>query len=154
MTAEFGKGGKEGRQFWLGWTERRAAMRILLIEDDKMIGTGLRNALCREGMDVDWLVNGHDGLEALRRTEYALCLLDLGLPGLSGTEILRLVRREGNKTPVIVITARDPLNDRVAALDLGADDYLVKPFEIRELLVRMRAVIRRHASAPYAASSE
>jgi two-component system OmpR family response regulator len=119
-------------------------MRILLIEDDPMIGKGLHDALRREGMSVDWVTDGHDGLEALTSTDYALCLLDLGLPKLSGTEILRLARQTGNKTPAIMITARDALDDRVAGLDLGADDYLVKPFEIRELLARIRAVIRRN----------
>ena len=119
-------------------------MRILLIEDDPMIGRGLRDALRRESMSVDWVTDGHDGLEALKSTEYMLCLLDLGLPGLSGTEILRLARQSGNKTPAVMITARDALDDRVAGLDLGADDYLVKPFEIRELLARIRAVMRRN----------
>jgi len=119
-------------------------MRILLIEDDPMIGRGLHDALRRESMSVDWVTDGHDGLEALKSTEYMLCLLDLGLPGLSGTEILRLARQSGNKTPAVMITARDALDDRVAGLDLGADDYLVKPFEIRELLARIRAVIRRN----------
>jgi two-component system OmpR family response regulator len=119
-------------------------MRILLIEDDPMIGRGLHDALRRESMSVDWVTDGHDGLEALKSTEYMLCLLDLGLPGLSGTEILRLARQSGSKTPAVMITARDALDDRVAGLDLGADDYLVKPFEIRELLARIRAVIRRN----------
>jgi two-component system, OmpR family, response regulator len=119
-------------------------MRILLIEDDPMIGKGLHDALRRESMAVDWVRNGQDGLDALTSTDYALCLLDLGLPGLSGSEVLRSARQRGNKTPAVMITARDALDDRVAGLDLGADDYLVKPFEIRELLARMRAVIRRH----------
>jgi two-component system, OmpR family, response regulator len=119
-------------------------MRILLIEDDPMIGRGLHDALRRESMSVDWVTDGHDGLEALKSTEYVLCLLDLGLPGLSGTEILRLARQSGSKTPAVMITARDAFDDRVAGLDLGADDYLVKPFEIRELLARIRAVIRRN----------
>jgi two-component system OmpR family response regulator len=124
--------------------EYNYVMRILLIEDDPMIGRGLHDALRRESMSVDWVTDGHDGLEALKSTEYMLCLLDLGLPGLSGTEILRLARQSGNKTPAVMITARDALDDRVAGLDLGADDYLVKPFEIRELLARIRAVIRRN----------
>ena len=124
--------------------EYNYVMRILLIEDDPMIGRGLHDALRRESMSVDWVTDGHDGLEALKSTEYMLCLLDLGLPGLSGTEILRLARQSGSKTPAVMITARDALDDRVAGLDLGADDYLVKPFEIRELLARIRAVIRRN----------
>jgi len=119
-------------------------MRILLIEDDPMIGKGLQDALRMESMSVDWVRDGNDGLEALRSTDYTLCLLDLGLPGLPGSEILRLARQSGAKTPAVMITARDALDDRIAGLDLGADDYLVKPFDILELLARMRAVIRRN----------
>lgn len=120
-------------------------MRILLIEDDPMIGKGLRQALQDAAMSVDWVRDGHAGSEALAVGEYALVLLDLGLPGMSGIDILRGSRKAGNKTPVLVITARDELEDRVSGLDLGADDYLVKPFDLRELLARVRAVIRRHS---------
>ena len=128
--------------------EYNYVMRILLIEDDPMIGRGLHDALRRESMSVDWVTDGHDGLEALKSTEYMLCLLDLGLPGLSGTEILRLARQSGSKTPAMMITARDALDDRVAGLDLGADDYLVKPFELPELVARIRALsLRRSGQA-------
>lgn len=122
-------------------------MRILLIEDDRMIGESLRTALVREGMSVDWVRTGVDGEEALANGGHGLVLLDLGLPGRSGVDILKTARRAGNRTPVLIVTARDGLDDRVAGLDIGADDYIVKPFETRELLARMRAVLRRHAGA-------
>ena len=110
-----------------------------------MIGRGLADALAREGMAVDWVRNAGDGLEAISTGGHGLVLLDLGLPGMDGLELLRLARRNGNAVPVLVITARDGLDDRIGGLDLGADDFLVKPFEIRELLARMRAILRRHA---------
>ncbi|MCX5493309.1 response regulator transcription factor [Kaistia dalseonensis] len=120
-------------------------MRILLIEDDPMIGQGLRRSLEDAGMSVDWVRDGQMGAEAITVGDYAIVLLDLGLPGRDGTEILRTVRGSGDKTPVLVITARDELDDRIASLDLGADDYLAKPFDLRELMARIRAVVRRHA---------
>ncbi|MDR3488683.1 MAG: response regulator [Bradyrhizobium sp.] len=119
-------------------------MRVLLIEDDVMIGQGLSKALGAEGMSVDWVRDGADAAAALADGGYSIVLLDLGLPDAEGFELLRAARRNGLKTPVLVITARDGLDDRVSGLDLGADDYLVKPFELRELLARMRAVLRRH----------
>jgi DNA-binding response OmpR family regulator len=122
-------------------------MRILLIEDDRMIGTSLSAALGREGMSVDWVRNGEDGAEALAVGGHTLVLLDLGLPGQSGLDLLKSARRSGNRIPVLVVTARDGLDDRIVGLDLGADDYIVKPFETRELIARMRAVLRRHGGA-------
>ena len=122
-------------------------MRVLLIEDDRMIGKGLVTALNREGMVVDWVRDGNDGAEGLAIGGHALVLLDIGLPGPSGLELLKCARQAGNRTPVLVITARDGLDDRIKGLDLGADDYILKPFEIRELVARMRAVLRRHAGA-------
>ena len=119
-------------------------MRILLIEDDAMIGKAMSRALHDAGMSVDWVRDGSAGREAIALREHALVLLDLGLPEMSGIEILREARQAGNSVPVLVITARDELDDRVAGLDHGADDYLVKPFEILELQARMRAVLRRH----------
>ncbi len=119
-------------------------MRILLIEDDPMIGKGLVRGLTDQGMTVDWVRNGAEGSAALTHAEHALVLLDIGLPEMSGIEVLRTARTAGVTVPVLVITARDGLDDRVAGLDLGADDYIVKPFELRELLARMRAVLRRH----------
>jgi DNA-binding response OmpR family regulator len=119
-------------------------MRILLIEDDPMIGKGLVRGLGDQGMTVDWVRNGVDGSAALAHAEHALVLLDIGLPEMSGIEVLRTARTAGIVVPVLVITARDSLDDRIAGLDIGADDYVVKPFELRELLARMRAVLRRH----------
>ena len=118
-------------------------MRVLLIEDDLMIGQGLSRALKAEGMTVDWVRDGGEAQAALREGPHAIVLLDLGLPGADGLDLLKSARREGVNAPVLVITARDGLEDRVRGLDLGADDYLVKPFEVRELLARMRAILRR-----------
>ena len=109
-------------------------MRILLIEDDHMIGRALSQALAREGMAIDWVRNSPDGADALATGGHALVLLDLGLPGASGLDLLKAARLAGNRVPVLVVTARDGLDDRVVGLDLGADDYLVKPFETRELI--------------------
>ena len=118
-------------------------MRILLIEDDPMFGKSLADALDDAGMPVDWMQDGHEGESAIEAGGHALILLDLGLPKLPGVELLRAMRKRGNTTPLLVITARDDTADRVEGLDLGADDYLVKPFEISELLARIRAVVRR-----------
>jgi DNA-binding response OmpR family regulator len=119
-------------------------MRVLVIEDDVMLGRALVQALDDAGMSVDWVRDGQLGDEAIAVGGHGLVLLDLGLPGRSGLEILRSLRAAGDKRPILVITARDELDDRVTGLDLGADDYLVKPFEVKELLARMRAVLRRH----------
>lgn len=108
-----------------------------------MIGKALEQALGDAGMVVDWAHNGADGEAALQRHAYRLVLLDNGLPGKSGFDVLRDLRRAGDTTPVVIITARDDLDNRVDGLDLGADDYLIKPFEMRELLARIRAVLRR-----------
>lgn len=120
-------------------------MRVLLIEDDALIGAGLLAALKSAGMMVDWVRDGVTGEAALRDNAYAIALLDLGLPGLDGLSVLKAARQKGVETPVLVITARDAVESRVAGLDLGADDYLVKPFALPELLARMRALIRRQA---------
>ncbi len=120
-------------------------MRVLLIEDDKMIGEGLLRALAAEAISVDWVTDGPNAEAALREGEHALVLLDLGLPGANGLDLLEAVRHRGIDTPILIITARDELDTRVAGLDLGADDYLVKPFETRELLARMRAILRRRS---------
>ena len=122
-------------------------MRILLIEDDSMIGAGLEQALRDQAMSVDWVRDGEDGEAALETGEYALVLLDLGLPNLPGMEVLRHARQSGNTTPLLIITARDDVESRVAGLDLGADDFLVKPFEMSELLARIRAVLRRQGGS-------
>ncbi|MCW6513113.1 response regulator transcription factor [Lichenifustis flavocetrariae] len=122
-------------------------MRVLLVEDDAMIGRSLRQALLNEGMSVDWTMSGLDGENSVRLGAYAAILLDLGLPDTTGFDILRRLRAGGDQIPIIVLTARDAVEDRIAGLDLGADDYIVKPFDVRELIARIRAVIRRRAGA-------
>jgi DNA-binding response OmpR family regulator len=119
-------------------------MRILLIEDDPMIGKALVRGLSDHGMTVDWVRDGAEGSAALAHAEHALVLLDIGLPDMSGIDVLKTARAAGVPVPVLMITARDGVDDRIAGLDLGADDYIVKPFELGELLARMRAVRRRH----------
>jgi DNA-binding response OmpR family regulator len=119
-------------------------MRVLLIEDDPMIGKALVRGLSDHGMTVDWVRDGAEGSAALAHAEHALVLLDIGLPDMSGFDVLKTARTAGVPVPVLMITARDGVDDRIAGLDLGADDYIVKPFELRELLARMRAVRRRH----------
>ncbi len=118
-------------------------MRVLLVEDDEMIGHSLREALSAQGWSVDWVKDGLLAQSAWADGDYACVLLDLGLPKRDGVEVLRWARGRGDVTPVLVLTARDGVDDRVNGLDLGADDYLLKPYEMRELLARMRAVIRR-----------
>jgi DNA-binding response OmpR family regulator len=118
-------------------------MRVLLVEDDPMIGHGLHRALEAHGLSVDWIREGLLAQSALADGDYACVLLDLGLPGRNGLDVLREARAQGDRTPVVVLTARDSVQDRITGLDLGADDYLVKPFDVEELLARMRAVIRR-----------
>ena len=120
-------------------------MRILLIEDDPMIGNSLAKALRDLGMSVDWITDGLDGEEALAAGEHTLVLLNLGLPGKQGLQLLKAIRTAGSRVPIIIITARDELDGRVASLDLGADDYLAKPFAVRELVARMNAVLRRQS---------
>jgi DNA-binding response OmpR family regulator len=118
-------------------------MRILLIEDDAMFGKALVRGLTDNGMTVDWTRNGRDGFAAIEQSDYAVALVDIGLPEMSGLEILKAARQAGAKVPVLIITARDGMTDVVAGLDLGADDCLIKPFELPVLLARMRAVMRR-----------
>jgi two-component system OmpR family response regulator/two-component system response regulator QseB len=119
-------------------------MRILLVEDDTMIGDSVRSALKHEGFAVDWVRDGRAAQTTLATERFDLVLLDLGLPQVPGLDVLRALRTQKDATPVIIVTARDDLASRVAGLDAGADDYLVKPFELEELTARMRAVIRRH----------
>jgi two-component system OmpR family response regulator/two-component system response regulator QseB len=118
-------------------------MRILLIEDDEMIGVDLSKVLADEGYSVDWMQDGIAGQSALADGNYVAVLLDLGLPRRSGLEVLRTVRMCGDRTPILILTARDSLDDRISGLDVGADDYIVKPFQTRELLARLRAAVRR-----------
>ncbi len=121
-------------------------MRVLLIEDDRMIGAAVEQALRDAAYAIDWVRDGRAGSEAASHENYDMVLLDLGLPRRDGLDVLRHIRAQPRKTPVIIVTARDDVDARVAGLDLGADDYLVKPFDIRELLARMRAVLRREGS--------
>jgi two-component system, OmpR family, response regulator len=118
-------------------------MRILLIEDDQMIGEAVSVALKDAAYAVDWVKDGMTASSTLEHGEHQAVLLDLGLPKRDGLEVLRRLRQNGNTVPVIVITARDGVGDRIKGLDLGADDYLVKPFDISELLARLRAIVRR-----------
>jgi two-component system response regulator QseB len=120
-------------------------MRILLVEDDPMIGKTLHQALQEDGYGVDWVRDGEAGRAALATggDAYALVLLDLGLPRKSGLDLLKEIRRAGNRVRVLIVTARDAVADRVAGLDAGADDYLAKPFSLDELGARMRALLRR-----------
>ena len=118
-------------------------MRLLLVEDDALLGDGIRAGLAQEGFAVDWLGDGEAALAALAADRFDLMVLDLGLPGLSGLEVLRRMRGAGNDLPVLVLTARDGVADRVAGLDNGADDYLTKPFDLDELNARIRALLRR-----------
>ncbi|CAG9217922.1 DNA-binding transcriptional activator QseB [Burkholderia gladioli] len=118
-------------------------MRLLLVEDDDLIGSGLEISLRQAGYEVDWLRDGIAAQAALATAGYALVVLDLGLPGKSGSALLRMLRARGDTIPVLVITARGTVADRVRGLDEGADDYLAKPFDLSEVLARCRALVRR-----------
>jgi len=118
-------------------------MRILLVEDDAMIGEATSVALKDAAYAVDWVRDGATASNVLRDGGHQAVLLDLGLPRRDGLEVLRRLRQAGNTVPVLVITARDGVDDRIKGLDFGADDYLVKPFDVNELLARLRAIIRR-----------
>lgn len=118
-------------------------MRLLLVEDDNMIGAAVRKGLQQDGYSVDWLSDGKSAEFAIAAAPYDLVLLDLGLPGRDGLSILANLRKSNNPVPVIIVTARDDISARVEGLDLGADDYLLKPFELLELAARIRAVTRR-----------
>jgi two-component system response regulator QseB len=126
----------------------RNDMRILLVEDDHALGEGIRTALKPEGYTVDWLQDGASALHALNHESFELVILDLGLPRLDGLELLKRLRAAGNPVPVLVLTARDATSDRIAGLDAGADDYLVKPFDVAELKARLRALLRRSFNRP------
>ena len=120
-------------------------MRVLLAEDDPMIGASVRQGLGQDGFTVDWVADGRDAELALAEGVHDALLLDLGLPKRAGLEVLAGMRRRGDARPVLILTARDALADRVAGLDAGADDYMVKPFELDELAARLRALLRRSA---------
>jgi two-component system, OmpR family, response regulator QseB len=116
-----------------------------MVEDDRMIAKGLDRALRQEGYAVDGVGDGRSADEALRTSTFDLVLLDLGLPERDGLEVLRALRGRGDSTPVIILTARDDVQNRIAGLDSGADDYIVKPFDLDEVAARMRSVLRRAA---------
>ena len=118
-------------------------MRILLVEDDRLLGEAVRDGLRQEGYVVDWVRNGGAALAALSTSSFSALVLDLGLPDSDGLALLRRLRQSGQATPVVIVTARDRVSDRIGGLDAGADDYLIKPFDIDELGARLRAITRR-----------
>ncbi len=118
-------------------------MRLLLVEDDSLLGDGLHTGLTRENNNVDWVKNGENALSAIETIEYDVVILDIGLPKMSGIEVLKILRDRGGMIPVLILTAQDGVDDRVTGLDTGADDYLVKPFDFDELCARLRALTRR-----------
>jgi two-component system OmpR family response regulator len=118
-------------------------MRILISEDDAALAEALRFALTQSGFAVDWVANGLDADEALKGAEFGLLILDLGLPKIDGLEVLRRLRRRNSSLPVLILSGREQPEEKVAGLDLGADDYLVKPFSLNELQARVRALLRR-----------
>ena len=122
-------------------------MRILLIEDDPMIGAAVRQGLVQAGFAVDWVTDGRSAELSLANGVYDLAVLDLGLPKRDGMSILAALRRMGNSMPVLVASARDTVGDRIAGLEAGADDYVLKPFDLDELIARVRALLRRHAGS-------
>jgi two-component system response regulator QseB len=122
-------------------------MRLLLVEDDAMIGEALRTGLRRDGFAVDWVRDGDSADQVLRTEPFDLLLLDLGLPRKDGLQLLKSLRSRNEMLPVLIITARDAVSDRVQGLDAGADDYLVKPFDLDELAARIRTVLRRMPTA-------
>ena len=120
-------------------------MRVLLVEDDELLGDGLRAGLKQAGYTVDWVIDGQSAESALTDNEFDLVVLDINLPKMSGLEVLRNIRKRGEHTPVLLLTARDSVPDRVEGLDSGADDYLVKPVDLDELCARLRVLQRRSA---------
>ncbi len=121
-------------------------MRVLLVEDDLDLGDGIRSGLSQYGYAVDWLKDGQSALRFLKAETFDIIVLDLNLPKVSGLSVLHELRSNGNDTPVLILTARDSIDDRVKGLDTGADDYLTKPFDLDELSARIRALQRRHSN--------
>jgi len=118
-------------------------VRLLLVEDDIVLGDGLQAGLMQQGYAVDWMANGTTAYQALRSHQYEIVVMDLGLPGKSGLEILKSMRKRKDHTPVLILTARDMVYDRITGLDSGADDYVTKPFDLNEICARLRALERR-----------
>jgi two-component system OmpR family response regulator/two-component system response regulator QseB len=123
-------------------------MRVLIVEDDPLLGDALAAGLKQRGFESDWVQDGRDAQAAIRVEPFAAIVLDLGLPGLGGLELLRGERGRGNKVPVLILTARDAVQDRITGLDSGADDYVVKPMDLDELAARLRALVRRSKGEP------
>ncbi len=123
-------------------------MRVLIVEDDPLLGDALAAGLKQRGFEADWVQDGRDAQAAIRAEPFAAIVLDLGLPGLGGLELLRGERGRGNKVPVLILTARDAVQDRITGLDSGADDYVVKPTDLDELAARLRALVRRSKGEP------
>ena len=123
-------------------------MRVLIVEDDPLLGDALTVGLKQRGFEADWVQDGRDAQAAIRVEPFAAVVLDLGLPGLGGLELLRGERARGNRVPVLILTARDAVQDRIAGLDSGADDYVVKPTDLDELAARLRALVRRSKGEP------
>ncbi|MCB1762895.1 MAG: response regulator [Gammaproteobacteria bacterium] len=120
-------------------------MRLLLVEDDELLGSAVYSGLTHAGYTVDWLRDGKAAAAALKQEQVDLLVLDLGLPGKDGLSVLRELRADGSSLPVLILTARDTVEERIAGLDIGADDYLIKPFDLGELNARLRAIARRRA---------
>lgn len=118
-------------------------MRILLVEDDRLLGDGLKAGLSQSGFAVDWVRDGEAAVAALAAESFAAVVLDLGLPRRDGLSVLQWLRSRNDATPVLILTARDQLEDKVRGLDLGADDYVLKPFDLDEIAARLRALVRR-----------
>lgn len=125
-------------------------MRILVVEDDALLGDGIQAGLRQQGFTVDWVRDGVAAVHAIENEPYAAVVLDLGLPRRSGLEVLKQLRHEKNPVPVLILTARDTVENRITGLDAGADDYLVKPFDLGELSARLRALVRRASGSPAA----
>jgi DNA-binding response OmpR family regulator len=122
-------------------------MRLLLVEDDVMVASGIKLGLTNAGYTVDWVGSAERAEQAVENDSFDLAIVDIGLPGVDGLELTRRLRTRGLAMPVLILTARDALHDRVQGLDLGADDYMLKPFELPELLARLRALLRRSQAA-------
>ncbi len=123
-------------------------MRVLIVEDDPLLGDALVAGLRQRGFEPDWVRDGREAQAAMGVEPFAAIVLDLGLPGIGGLDLLRRERARGNKVPVLVLTARDAVHDRIAGLDSGADDYVVKPTDLDELAARLRALVRRSRGVP------
>ncbi|CAN5256432.1 response regulator transcription factor [soil metagenome] len=123
-------------------------MHVLLVEDDTILADGISRMLKSNGMSVDIVANGVDADATLQRSEFTVMVLDIGLPGIDGFEVVRRLRARQSDLPVLLLTARDAIQDRVHGLELGADDYLIKPFATPELVARMRAIVRRRVAKP------